>query len=85
MRARILKIAIAFDQFLDALGPASLPGVTISAHACMADIDGRRWGVILSRLLDAVQKGHCEAAMRNDYARAQAVIDEIGPYIDKLG
>jgi hypothetical protein len=85
MNNRIEKLIIAFDQFLDALGPASLPGVTISAHAGMACADGKLWGIRLCRWLGWIEKDHCLNAMKNDVARAKAVIAELQPYIDRAG
>jgi len=39
--------------------------VTISARAARARNAGRRWGCCLCRVLDWVQKGHCDDALKS--------------------
>lgn len=55
---RALRIAVGFDQ----LGNVALNGSedeTISSRAGRARADGKRWGCVLCRLLDRVDKDHC--------------------------
>lgn len=39
---------------------------TISARAAKAQIAGRKWGCILCKILDAIQKDHCVNALKDD-------------------
>lgn len=55
------EILLAFDR----LGNVATNGdwrETISARANRARREGRRWGCVLCRLLDWVQKDHCKDA-----------------------
>lgn len=42
---------------------------TISARAGRGIARGRRWAVTLCRLLDRIDPGHCEAAVRDPLGR----------------
>lgn len=81
MKNFLLKLAISFDYFVNSFAPASKPGMTISSHAGMARHDGRLWGKFTAWILDHIQTDHCLNAMKNDTTRAQAVVDELKPYI----
>lgn len=61
----LLNILIA----LDVLANAILFGrkhETLSKRAAQARDKGQRWGCLLCRLLDAVDRGHCDDALRWD-------------------
>lgn len=77
MREWLLRIAIAFDQMVQAMFRFGIPGETISARAGKARRRGKTYGCLLCWLLDALNPGHCERAIRNDIARAKAVIDDL--------
>lgn len=56
---KALRIAIGFDQ----LGNVALNGSedeTISSRADKAREQGKRWGCVLCRLLDWIDKDHCK-------------------------
>ena len=55
---KALRIAVGFDQ----LANVALNGSedeTISSRAWRAQSEGKRWGCVLCRLLDKVEKDHC--------------------------
>ena len=60
--SRAHRLALAFDQ----LGNAATGGSedeTISSRAGRARRDGRRWAIILCRILDWLDPGHCERSI----------------------
>mgnify|MGYP001550900627 CR=1 FL=1 len=59
---RAWVLAIAHDQLANAAANGN-PDETISSRANRARIEGRRWGCILCRLLDAIDPpDHCKRA-----------------------
>lgn len=56
---RAWRMAKAYDR----VGNVAIGGVdteTVSSHAYRAEQEGRRWGCILCKLLDRVQRNHCK-------------------------
>lgn len=62
---RAFNIAIAYDELGNA-ATGGKPKQTISARAALARGEGQRWGCILCRLLDWVQKDHCKNSLESD-------------------
>lgn len=63
---RAWRLAVAHDQ----LANASLNGhedETISSRAARAKQNGKRWGCVLCRLLDVLDRGHCERNMETRF------------------
>lgn len=58
---RAMIIALAYDQLGNAVTGGD-PDETISSRADRARAQGRRWGCILCRMLDAIDKDHCARA-----------------------
>lgn len=56
---RYWRIAIGMDQAANAAFGGN-EDMTISTRAALARKQGRRWGCVLCKLLDAVDKDHCE-------------------------
>lgn len=56
--ARAWRIAIGFDQLVN-VATNGHEDETISSRAARARDKGRRWGCILCRWLDALDKNHC--------------------------
>jgi hypothetical protein len=54
--------------------------ITISSHIGIAAAQGKKWGIVCSKLLNMFQTNHCENAMRNDLNDAQSVITQLTPY-----
>lgn len=59
---RYWRIAIGLDQAANAAAGGS-EDMTISTRAARARKEGRRWGCVLCKLLDAVDKDHCERSI----------------------
>ncbi len=59
--ARAVRIAVGFDQLANVAANGSSTE-TISSRAYRAQQEGRRWGCILCRLLDKIEKDHCRKA-----------------------
>lgn len=55
---RAWRLAIAFDQLANAATGGS-EDETISSRAHRARSEGRRWGCVLCKLLDLIEKDHC--------------------------
>lgn len=56
---RAWRMARAYDR----VGNTAIGGIdteTVSSHAFRADQEGRRWGCLLCKLLDKIQKDHCK-------------------------
>jgi hypothetical protein len=77
LRKWLLGVFVAFDECAGAWFPRALPGETISARAATARDHGHRWGCWLCRFLDWLEADHCDDAIANDRARAQAVLDDL--------
>jgi hypothetical protein len=72
--AYLWNLLVSLDQFINTflLGD---PDETISSRAAKAQLKGKRWGCVLCRLLDYVQKGHCLKSIETDEG-AQAIIKD---------
>lgn len=46
---------------------------TISSHAARASLQGKRWGKVLSAMLDVVEKDHGAKAIAGDEERAKNI------------
>lgn len=58
---RAARIAVGFDQLANVAANGSSTE-TISARAYRAANEGRRWGCVLCKLLDKIDKDHCRKA-----------------------
>lgn len=58
---RAARIAVGFDQLANVAANGSSTE-TISARAYRAQGEGRRWGCVLCKLLDKIDKDHCRKA-----------------------
>jgi hypothetical protein len=67
VRWYLFGLFIAFDQFINALF-AGYPDETVSFRAANARDEGKRWGCVLCRLLDAIDRNHCRMAQRSKMA-----------------
>ena len=56
--ARAWRIAIGYDQLANVAANGS-EDETISSRAARARDKGSRWGCVLCKLLDALEKDHC--------------------------
>lgn len=65
---RAWRLAVAHDQLANAAFGGD-PDETISSRAGKAARNGRRWGCILCRLLDAFDRNHCEKSIELDRGR----------------
>jgi len=65
MKQYLWNILIALDQFANAILGGD-PDETISSRADKAQQEGKRWGCILCKLLDLIQKGHCRSSLEPD-------------------
>jgi hypothetical protein len=68
------NLLIALDQFVNTLLLGD-PDETISSRAAKAMLEGKRWGCVLCRLLDYVQKDHCLKSLEVDEG-SQAIIKD---------
>jgi hypothetical protein len=68
------NVLIALDQFGNAVTGGD-PDETISSRADKAMNKGKRWGCIMCRLLNLIQKDHCQKSLEPDEG-ARAVIPD---------
>ncbi|CAB4124162.1 hypothetical protein UFOVP49_38 [uncultured Caudovirales phage] len=76
-------VSLGFDVFCNVLTGGKL-GVTISARAGVAEIEGELWGKVLSRLLNLLEPNHCQLAIQGDIDRARAIINKLTPYDKRI-
>lgn len=65
---------VALDEFGNALTGGDRDE-TISSRAAKARNEGREWGCVLCRLLDLVQKGHCDNSLEADKGKNAVIPD----------
>lgn len=75
MRDWILRVLIAFDRFINTVFGGH-PDETISARSAMAQRKGKKWGCILCKMLDKIEKDHCVSSIFKDGKDAAEVIEE---------
>lgn len=68
------NVLIAIDQLGNALTLGD-PDETISSRAAKAQAKGRRWGCILCRALNLIQRDHCQRSLEPDEG-ARAIIPD---------
>lgn len=68
---RLLRLAVAFDIFINVLLLNGQEDETISTHAWRAKLEGKRWGKAVSWWLDLFQPGHGAQAAAGDLERAE--------------
>lgn len=66
--ARAWQLSVSFDQLGNAATNGD-PDETISSRAGKARLLGRRWGCVLCKLLDALDKDHCARFIELDRGR----------------
>lgn len=59
MRAYLWNLLIAFDQLINTL-LGGYPDETISSRAAKAMSAGKQWGCLLCKILDMIDRGHCQ-------------------------
>lgn len=67
LRDILLRIMILLDVMTNRLFNGRIE--TISSRAGRARASGRTWGCILCRLLDDIDPGHCDEAIKNPLGR----------------
>lgn len=72
-----LRFWLALDLFVQAIANKGQVGVTISARAETARYHGHKWGCVLCKWLDAMDRDHCYNARLNDMKRAKAAYDAL--------
>lgn len=66
------RVWVALDMFVNVLFKGN-PDETISSRSARAATEGKTWGVILSNLLDLIQKDHGAKAEAGDVERTKEV------------
>jgi hypothetical protein len=72
-------VAVCFDYFWNVVIGGQL-GVTISARAGVAHVDGKKWGKNMVMGLNQIEIDHCQLAIQGDIDRAKEVIRLLSPY-----
>ena len=68
-----LRVLIGFDQFVNTVFGGH-PDETLSSRSARAAVEGKRWGIILSKALDVFQANHGADAVAGDLERAENVV-----------
>ena len=81
IKTTLFNLALGVDMGLD-----NVPDLTLSAHTELAYLDGRRAGKILRPVINFVMRSptHCQDALRNDLARAWAVVNLLTGYATRV-
>jgi hypothetical protein len=64
---------VAFDQAVNVIVLRGQPDETISSHSARAALEGKKWGVVMSKFLNLFQKDHGAKAIAGDEQRAENV------------
>ena len=70
----VRRVLVAFDIFCNVTFFYGFEDETISTHSARAALDGKLWGIILSRFLCFFQGDHGACAMAGDLERARRII-----------
>lgn len=65
MKNYLMNLLISLDQLGNTI-LGGLPDETISSRAAKAKLQGKRWGCVLCKLLDKLDKNHCEKSIEMD-------------------
>lgn len=65
MKDYFLRILISIDQLANTILGGN-EDETISSRAAKAKLQGKRWGCVLCKLLDKIDKNHCEKSIELD-------------------
>jgi hypothetical protein len=65
MKDYFLRILISIDQLANTILGGN-EDETISSRAAKAKLQGKRWGCVLCKLLDKLDKNHCEKSIEMD-------------------
>lgn len=63
-----INVLIGVDQLANAIIRGA-PDETISSRAAKAEIRGKRWGCVLCKFLDKLDKDHCKKSLESDEGR----------------
>jgi hypothetical protein len=74
MKQYILNWLLWYDEGLNTLTGGD-PGETVSSRAAKAQVEGKRWGCVLCKFLDWLQKDHCKTSLNADDGRRAVVKD----------
>jgi hypothetical protein len=77
IRSWITNVLVAADQLVNAVLGGD-PDETISSRAAKAARRGHRWGCVLCRALDALQRDHCERVIETDEGRFRLRWQQLG-------
>ena len=69
------RVLVGIDQLMNVVTNGD-PDETISSRAARAALNGKKWGVELSKLLDCFQYDHGAQAIEGDETRAEKVVAE---------
>jgi|SRR6185437_5287011 len=69
----IVRCLLAFDVLCNVVFFKGRLDETISAHSARAAMEGKLWGIWMSKFLDIFQKNHGAQAILGDEARANVI------------
>lgn len=69
----IHRVLVAFDIFCNVVFFRGQQDETISSHSARAALEGKLWGIWLSKALDWIQPDHGAKAIAGDVERAENV------------
>lgn len=65
MKDYFLRILISIDQLANTILGGN-EDETISSRAAKAKLSGKKWGCVLCKLLDKIDKNHCDKSIELD-------------------
>lgn len=65
MKEYFWNILVSIDQFVNTVFAGS-PDESISSRAAKAQIAGKKWGCVLCKILDKIDKDHCNKNIELD-------------------
>lgn len=68
------RFLVGLDQFVNVITFGE-PDETISSRSARAALQGKKWGIVMSKFLNLFQKDHGAKAQAGDVERAEHVRD----------
>lgn len=65
MKNYLMNLLISLDQLGNTI-LGGLPDETISSRAAKAKLSGKKWGCVLCKWLDKLDKDHCDKSIEMD-------------------
>lgn len=70
----LIRVLLALDMFANVVFLKGRLDETISTHSARAAVEGKLWGIWMSKFLDLFEKDHGADASAGDLIRAESIV-----------